>query len=83
MQHALGLGTIAGGCLLQICGASKGGAEAREGGNGSGDESLLVSDARREGKLPKQLEGRLAEDKTLLHQLDPGSEGMEALGAVH
>ena len=42
-----------------------------------------MSDARREGKLPKQLEGRLAEDKTLLHQLDPGSAGMEALGAVH
>lgn len=54
---------------------------ARVGGNGSGDESLFVRDAWREGKLPKQLEGRLAGDKTLLHQLDPGSAGREALGA--
>ena len=40
-----------------------------------------MRDAWREGKLPKQLEGRLAGDKTLLHQLDPGSAGREALGA--
>lgn len=68
---------------MHICGASTGGAEAEEGGNGIDNESLLVSDAWREGKLPMQLEGRLAEGKTPLHQLGPDSADREAQEAVH
>lgn len=67
---------------MQLCEASTGDAEAKEGGNGIDNELLLVGDAWREGKLPKQLEARLAEGKTLLHQLDPGSADREAQEAV-
>ena len=82
-QQGQGWGPYAKGCLLQTCAASEGDVEAREGRNGSGYEWLLVIDGWREGKLPEQREGHLAEGMTLLHQPDPDSAGREGPGDVH